>query len=424
MHEAWMSANEAARRLNISTQTLYAYVSRGLLQSEAIEGSRGKRYRRSDIEKLVTRQNTTRKPKAAVRASLAWGLPVLRSALTMIRDGRLYYRGKDAATLADTASLEALAANLWGCEFRELFETPLYEPRVETLRKLINFGEQPSPQRSLSAFMALLAQESHPPKEKRSVATQGMQLLRLMRSATTLLACPEHLSLEPVHLQLQNVWQLSPPQGELIRRALILCADHELNVSSFTTRCVASSGARLDACVVAGLAALTGVRHGGITSIIEKNWHRWLELPTLFKQSHQRVLEALESSPQGIAPLNIGFGHSLYPEGDPRARAILAGLPPDADLERLSTLVHAASGLHPSLDFALVALRRHLGLPEGSAFALFAIGRVVGWVAHALEQQQDGSLIRPRADYIGPLPEEPKKTGGTTPNSHRVIRFR
>ncbi len=424
MPEVWMSANEAAQRLKVSPPTLYAYVSRGLLQSERVAGSRSKRYRRSDVEKLVKYRETLRSPKGAVQASLSWGLPVLQSALTTIKDGRLYYQGRDAVALSDTESLEELAASLWGCEARELFNAELSEPSEAQLRRLKLSTEKPSPQRSLNAFMALVAQEFTFAQTNETLALQGAQLLHLLRAATTLLHCPSALAHRPVHLQLQKVWGLNQAQSELIRRALILCADHELNVSSFTTRCVASSGARLDACVIAGLAALTGTRHGGITSIIEDHWERWMSLPSVTMSSRAHILEFLDRPGTGAAPLDLAFGHPLYPKGDPRAKAILAGLPADSQRMRLEAQVHAASGLLPSLDFALVALRRHLALPLGSAFALFAIGRAVGWIAHAIEQAKQGNLIRPRADYVGPMPGVARAASASDPAQRRIVRFR
>jgi citrate synthase len=97
-----------------------------------------------------------------------------------------------------------------------------------------------------------------------------------------------------------------------------------------------------------------------------------------------------------------GFGHRLYPDGDPRAAALLAALAPGAWWQALLRAVWELTGLRPNVDFALVALEREAGLPAGSALALFAAGRTAGWIAHALEQRADGRLIRPRAIYAGP----------------------
>ncbi|MEI9419098.1 citrate/2-methylcitrate synthase, partial [Mesorhizobium sp. Cs1321R2N1] len=100
-----------------------------------------------------------------------------------------------------------------------------------------------------------------------------------------------------------------------------------------------------------------------------------------------------------------GFGHPLYPEGDPRAAALLAGLDnTDETLRSLETAAIAATGAQPNIDFALAVLTRGLGLPRDAPFHLFALGRSVGWAAHMVEQIVSGSIIRPRGRYEGLLP--------------------
>ncbi len=103
-----------------------------------------------------------------------------------------------------------------------------------------------------------------------------------------------------------------------------------------------------------------------------------------------------------------GFGHPLYPQGDPRARLLLELLrecaparSPLGEVQALARAVRDTTGAEPTVDFALAAIERVLGLPVGAAFTLFAVGRVVGWIAHAMEQARDGGLIRPRARYVG-----------------------
>ena len=106
-----------------------------------------------------------------------------------------------------------------------------------------------------------------------------------------------------------------------------------------------------------------------------------------------------------------GFGHPLYPDGDPRARALLGmlgqALPRARDLALANGLVEIARELvgdYPTIDFALVAAARALKLPQGTALALFALGRTAGWIAHAIEQYQAEPMIRPRARYVGQMP--------------------
>jgi citrate synthase len=96
-----------------------------------------------------------------------------------------------------------------------------------------------------------------------------------------------------------------------------------------------------------------------------------------------------------------GFGHRLYPDGDPRGTALLAALDPGVWWREIFTTVENLTGLRPNIDMALVALERTLHLPSQAALAIFATGRTAGWIAHALEQKQNGRLIRPRASYAG-----------------------
>jgi citrate synthase len=181
----------------------------------------------------------------------------------------------------------------------------------------------------------------------------------------------------------------------LIRAAVVLCADHELNASAFAARVVASTGASLAACVAGGLAALSGPLHGGTTSLIEILFDEAEQLGDAARVVHDRLRRG-DRLP--------GFGHQLYAGTDPRAAALLALLPADATRERLISAMDRIGGKAPNVDFALVALRRAAGLPRGSALAIFAVGRTVGWIAHALEQHADGKLIRPRARYTGVAP--------------------
>ncbi|ESZ69183.1 hypothetical protein X726_31385 [Mesorhizobium sp. L103C105A0] len=95
------------------------------------------------------------------------------------------------------------------------------------------------------------------------------------------------------------------------------------------------------------------------------------------------------------------FGHPLYPDGDPRATALLEVIPVDETLQQLQKAAMAATGAHPNIDFALAALTRGLGLPRDAPFQLFALGRSVGWAAHMVEQIISGSIIRPRGRYEG-----------------------
>jgi len=144
--------------------------------------------------------------------------------------------------------------------------------------------------------------------------------------------------------------------------------------------------------VLAGLTALVGPLHGGMTD----------ELRALLADP------AVRADPAGAVAVRLArgeripaFGHPLYPDGDPRAAALLSRLSPPPRARRLIEAMRTTTGIAPNIDCALVVLEQRLRLPVGAAFAIFAVGRTVGWIAHVLEQWHDGSLIRPRAVYPG-----------------------
>lgn len=389
----YLSADEAARRLGVSRQTLYAYVSRGLLQAHKADDPRQSRYLAEAVDQLATERRRGRRPKEVARSTLDWGVPVLESALTLIRDGRLFYRGHDATALARQASLEETAALLWDAGRADAFPAAapvLPDAYASLLAADTGAIEAMLPLVAVAAPDDATAEwQSDPVRLARGCG----DLVRIVAAA----AAGAPGSAAPMHAQLAAAWCVGGDAADHIRAALVLCADHELNASGFTARCIASAGASLRASVLGGLAALGGVRHGAITGRVDAFW----DSPASASPAGLRAL--LQAG--GDIP---GFGHPLYPDGDIRAKALLDGILPDfAEAADLVAAVEDLTGRRPSIDFALVALRRHLGLPPGAAFRIFAVGRSVGWIAHALEQRATRQLIRPRAIYTGIEPLDP-----------------
>jgi citrate synthase len=239
-----------------------------------------------------------------------------------------------------------------------------------------------------------------------AVAATGARLLDLLGGAAVFPAEP---SGERLAVVLQRGWRptLAGAQADraarLIDAALILSADHELNTSAFTARCVASVRATPYQVVMAALAALQGLRHGGQLARVEALFDE-----TGSPARADAVLTTWLKRGDGLP----GFGHPLYPEGDPRARTLLdmtgrlvSRARSAAVAQALVKSAHGLGGEYPTIDFALVAAARALQLPPGAALALFAIGRTAGWIAHAMEQYQAEPMIRPRARYVGPMPE-------------------
>ncbi|WP_354565153.1 citrate synthase family protein [Herbaspirillum seropedicae] len=391
----YLNSTEAAARLGVSRQTLYAYVSRGLLHAEPGATARESRYFAADVERVAAQRAHGRKPKEVAKAALNWGAPVLESSITLIDGGRLFYRGVDALSLAEHASLEEVAAGLWQCDRRTAFG-PHSAASPAVLRALFrHYGDQRAEEVLLPLF-AVASDDASTAIWQKAVERQAQgcgDLVRIL-AACLLRTRPDT---SPIHVQCARAWGVGRVGAELIRMALVLCADHELNASSFTSRCVASTDASLRAVVIAGLAGLSGGRHGATTGRVEALWD---ELGT--RDVDRKMRERLSRGDD--LP---GFGHTLYPDGDPRASYLLSQiLPRHSPWAAMIDAGITLTGQKPSVDFALVALRRHLRLPVGAAFGLFALGRSIGWIAHGLEQREQHHLIRPRAVYIGPQPED------------------
>lgn len=397
----FLSAQEAAAELGISVSTLYSYVSRGLIRSEETEGkSRARRYYVEDVAALKQRKEARRNPDVVAERALNWGEPVLDSSLTLIEEGHLYYRGLDALELAQTSSLEAVAGLLWMDELDETIVGAAAEFVVPSFYQALRpqLAER-TPVEALQVVLPLAAVHDVAAYDLSPAAVQqtGARILHLF----TAIASDNQLA-PTIAQSLQQAWVPAQPEyGRLLNAALILCADHELNVSSFTARCVASTNANPYAAVQAGLAALQGPKHGGHTERVE----------ALFREAavsgaRQTVMGRLRRGEE-----ISGFGHKLYPDGDPRGRLLLdlvSQLVPEAPLrplvQEVVELVYESVGKRPTIDLGLVTLSQVLSLPPGAPLTLFAMGRLVGWIGQIIEQYALDALIRPRARYTGIRP--------------------
>ena len=377
----WMTAEEAARALDVRRQTLYAYVSRGLLTSAPGPGpSRARRYNRAAVEQLVATRGRTSAERAAAGAT-DWGVPILDSELTLIADGRLFYRGRDAIELSRTASLEQVADILWGAgadgfdAVRPSRPAPAAGRPIERMQAFL-----------AQASRARLASVSSPEPARLRAATELVTGLFAAAGATGTGTLAERLA---------RGWRT--PHADVLSAALVMCADHELNVSAFTARCVASADTRLEHVLLGALCAFQGRRHGGMGARVTAMF------ADAARGSPTRALDRALAE-QAEVP---GFGHPLYPDGDPRATELLARVRAPRGRDVPAALQHicvSRLGLAPNLDFGLATVGHRLGLPDHAGMTLFALGRSVGWIAHAFETWDQGALIRPRSRYVGPTP--------------------
>jgi citrate synthase len=384
-----LTARQAADRLGIKLDTLYAYVSRGRLQSVSVPGTRERRYRVEDVEALQAAREGERPARGAEAEAV---MPVIGSSICLIDNGRLFYRGKDAIRLSEEATLEDVAILLWrGEKGADLNADPpdAFSGNISASGLI----------ERCQTNLAIMADEDLPAVDltRTGVIRTGWRILRVLAASVALLPS----SPEPVHHRLAAAWRLDGVGAEILRRCLVLIADHELNASTFVARCVASTGATPYAVASAALSALSGRRHGGASARAEALFTELARGGDAMTVMAGRLARG-EDLP--------GFGQILYPAGDPRASTILAAitrtLPEASDLiESAAAAGTRLTGRPPNVDFALAAAATSLALPRNAALAIFILGRTVGWIAHAMEQYESGILIRPRARYIGPQPE-------------------
>lgn len=405
----YYSAKEAAEILGISQQTLYAYVSRGLIRSEqSAEEKRQRRYYAEDIQKLLDRKAGRRNPEMLAQDALHWGSPVLDSAITLIDDGNLYYRGYSVTHLVQQYTVEQVASLIWTGSFdraAELFDLkkPVSAQKYEAMLMHLEMdGMQLSALQEMQTFLpAALADDMMAYDLRPQVVVQtGARILRLMVS----IVAGDVVEAQPLAQMLQQ--GLCPEDDravQLLSAALVMMADHELNASSFAARVVASARATPYAVVLAGLSALQGSRHGGET----------MHVQTFFRETGydaNNIAGVMQKQLQLIGHVP-GFGHRLYPDGDPRARVLLKMLmeaypdhPVTAFASALLQVAQERLDQAPSVDLVLVLLADVLGLGQEAPLTLFALGRTIGWIGHAIEQYEQERMIRPRARYVGSSP--------------------
>lgn len=370
--KGWIDRDTALSKLGVKAQTLYAYASRGRvrMQPDPID-SRRSLYNADDIAGISVRKARGRNPAAIAASSMNWGEPAIPTSLSTVQRGKLYYRGQNAIDLAGSSTLEGTAALLWDVRHLPSFSGSAVEA-----------GED--------AFSVLAAHASRGQsilgRSDENIALDAAMIIGKLASV-----CGAADGPGPIHERLALAWNCDAQTADKLRGALVAMADHDLNASTFTARVAASTGASLPACLLAGLCTLSGPRHGGAGAAL-----RYLAEDVRRQGAEKAVQQWLERD--RMLP---GFGHSLYPDGDPRAALMLAGIQPPDELRALAGSVLDLTGMLPNCDFALAAMVDALELPEDAPFQIFLIGRAVGWCAHAMEQNRDGTLIRPRGRYEG-----------------------
>ncbi len=396
-----LSAQQAADLLGIRIESLYAYVSRGLIRSEPAAGSGGREkvYLKEDLEWLLSRKAIRKNPDTVTSSVLRWGEPSLDSKLTLISDNRYYYRGEEVTRIAKERSFEEIASFVWSGEWGR--SIPSYSKSdakiLDSISSLVPAGKGYDWLRLCQLALIL--------HEERSgfAAKSSESAWAILYLFVSMAVFPEKLErTSSVCDALANLWNVYPDDAHIVDEALSLCLDHELNISSFTARCAASSGASLHASVVAALSAFRGPKHGA-------NILRVQAFLTEIQQEGSVVKAAIQRQRRGESI--PGFGHPLYSEEDPRAKRIYHLL--DASLgeseavslfRELRNFGREQLNQMPNIDMALGIVGVALSLPHDASLQIATIGRSAGWIGHAFEQRASDQLIRPRARYTGKPP--------------------
>lgn len=411
--QLYISATEAAKSLGIKVQSLYAYVSRGLVRSILQPGSRHRLYYREDIERAGKRMGGRGGMPDTVEAVLTWGTPLFHTAITDLRADGPVYRGRPAIPLAQSGrTFESVAELLWtGMDLPQISAWEAAEAPAgvaDRLAAAVAGLEGVSCLRlmALTTTLVAVAGQRRPDFERGTTVGDARQLLGLYCGALGLLGPkPSFIGAQDAGTPLASIF-LRAMSGEVnrdtlraINFAFILCADHEMSPATLSARVAASSGAELRACLLAAIGTHSGMFLAGGCDGSEA----LLRAARSAQEMHELMLR-LERTGERIP----GYNLKAYPQGDPRARSLLElaeGFGPKGRRVReLIGSVERDFDLRPGLEVGLIALAAALDLPPRSASAIWAIGRCAGWVAHVIEQRQQAFMVRPRARYVGPAP--------------------
>jgi citrate synthase len=387
----WFSAQEAAAVLGVSVATLYVYVGRKGIRSRPVSGSRERRYWKPDVEGLRRGgRRSTSNPA---------GQLTCESALTLITERGPFYRGQSVLELAEAASLEEVAGLLWNCEPCAVFtSTPPRTPPAfdDWAAMLTNEG---SVDRALGLFPRL--EQADPRAYDLSpfgMSRTGADVVRWMTAIVLRQSQPPGA---PIHSHIVQTLGLDDDKASLVRRLLVLSADHGFEPGAYGVRAVASTGVTPWRTVMTGLLVFTGRRSGfGRFNTVRQFLFEILEGSDPEKAIVRRLRDG-EPVP--------GFGSPIYAGKDPRAGALLAhcaqvfaGDPRQDRINKAAALMLDAKEITPDLAFSCMLVGHLLGMATNDS--LFLIGRSVGWIAHAIEQYLAGEVGHREGQYLGPLP--------------------
>lgn len=400
-----LTSAEAAARLRVKLETLYAYVSRG--QIRRIRGSQGSLFDPLEVEQLAaTRRRNPRQvlPRSGVLP--ATPLMVLDTDIALIEDGELYFRGRPAAELARDASYDTVAHWLWTNDFEP---DTVFESSQQAVIMIARLGKQlPATTSAFERLQVATAVASSLDPLRADLSASAVIRLGGSLIASLTESLPELPGRTNPHNGLaERLWPklttrpADPPWLAVLNAALVSLVDHDLAVSTLAARAAASARAHPYAVVSAGLGALDSALHGRTSRAA----YDLLSMVLAGQDLATALAQAVR-----IGPGVPGFGHRLYPAMDPRAKLILdllRPLPEATDVlhvvDLVSDVVTKRTGVEANVDLALAALNHAAAMTPDAGELIFALARIGGWIAHALNEYQQPPLrLRPVGRYVGP----------------------